>query len=352
MKKTTKWAVALAFLLCLGAGNAFALPKPAEWSQNDWVKFIEQGVQIGLGEALNSVGSATPMVDVYSALSAFGSSTNTGLQLWLNRKMQDAEAQNNTALLDKYQAYFSCLNGDCSRLQQLTQTRSPDTTACKEVNKIEQPETKEGTKITAEASTIHVMDCQGKQTYVYQYLNRTGFRVINPPDWGHAIGGKDFQSLTEAMNVAAGQTTGPTTERASSTQPSVATQLAGPSAMTLTVRGVSISVYFATGKVTASSGKINGTEVRVDGVGDFPSVDVELTANKPLPLGWNISAATCCSVVIPICKSEAGAASCSGNFKVPKEWPAVNIVGSITKADQAGRPYGSSDTGIAVVLWK
>jgi hypothetical protein len=127
-------------------------------------------------------------------------------------------------------------------------------------------------------------------------------------------------------------------------------KLAGPSAMTLTVRGVSIAVDLATGKVTASRGNLNGTEVRVDGVGNFPSVDVTVTANKPLPLGWNISAATCCSVVTPICKSEAGAASCSGNFKVPNEWPAVNIVGSITKADQAGRPIGSSDA--AIVLWK
>jgi hypothetical protein len=129
-------------------------------------------------------------------------------------------------------------------------------------------------------------------------------------------------------------------------------KLAGPSAMTLTVQGISITVDLATGKVTADEGKLNGTEVRVDGVGNFSSVKVAVTANKPVPPGWNVSAATCCSVITPICKSEAGAASFSGNFKVPNEWPGVNIVGSITKTDQAGRPISSRDAAIAVVLWK
>jgi hypothetical protein len=113
-----KLVAVLAFLFCVVASSAFALSKPADWSQSDWEKFIETGVQIGLGEALSKAGSAVPLVDVYSALSAFGSSTKTGLQLWLNRKMQDAEDQNNVALVDRYQAYQSCLNGDCSRLRQ------------------------------------------------------------------------------------------------------------------------------------------------------------------------------------------------------------------------------------------
>jgi hypothetical protein len=110
--------VLLAALLCLGVGNAFALSKPADWSQNDWEKFIEEGVQVSVGEALSHAGSAVPLVDVYSALSSFGSATNVGLRLWLNRKMQDAEDANNMALVDKYQAYASCLDGDCSRLKQ------------------------------------------------------------------------------------------------------------------------------------------------------------------------------------------------------------------------------------------
>jgi len=152
-RTTRKRFVVLGLLLCLGASNAFAVPKPADWSQNDWEKFIEEGVQIGLGEALNSVGSATPMVDIYSGLSAIGSSTNVGLRLWLNRKMQDAEDQNNMALVDKYQAYASCLDGDCSKLKQLAESgggggggasAAPGAgSACLPVQTINQPESRE-----------------------------------------------------------------------------------------------------------------------------------------------------------------------------------------------------------------
>ena len=109
--------VALALLFCVVASSAFALPKPADWSESDWEKFIEEGVQIGLSGALDKVGSAVPLVDVYSALSAFGSSTNVGLRLWLNRKMAETEDPDK---INKYQAYFSCLGGDCARLKALT----------------------------------------------------------------------------------------------------------------------------------------------------------------------------------------------------------------------------------------
>jgi hypothetical protein len=108
---------ALALLFCVVASSTFALPKPADWSESDWEKFIEEGVQIGLSGALDKVGSATPAVDVYAALSAFGASTNVGLRLWLNRKMAETEDQDK---INRYQAYFTCLGGDCSRLHALT----------------------------------------------------------------------------------------------------------------------------------------------------------------------------------------------------------------------------------------
>jgi hypothetical protein len=109
----------LAFLCCVVASSAFALSKPADWNQNDWVKFIEEGVQIGLGEALSKAGSAVPLVDVYSALSGLGGVTKVGMQEWLEGKIAEASDQNNQGLVERYQAYHSCLNGDCSRLREL-----------------------------------------------------------------------------------------------------------------------------------------------------------------------------------------------------------------------------------------
>ena len=107
----------LAVVFSMVAGSAWALPKPAEWSQSDWEKFIEAGVQIGLGEALTNAGGVVPLVDVYSALSAFGGSTNAGLVLWLNRKQADAEIAGDHVRADRYQAFQTCLvSGDCRQI--------------------------------------------------------------------------------------------------------------------------------------------------------------------------------------------------------------------------------------------
>jgi hypothetical protein len=86
-------AAMVGFLLCAFASDSFALPKPKDWSLNDWEKFIEEGVQIGLGEALGRAGSAVPLVDVYSALSAFGNSKNTLLMAWLRNKQVEARTK-------------------------------------------------------------------------------------------------------------------------------------------------------------------------------------------------------------------------------------------------------------------
>jgi hypothetical protein len=74
-----------------------------------------------------------------------------------------------------------------------------------------QPEARDAYgRITVEASVIHVLACNGLgenfgQFYIYQYVNRPGFRAIRPPDWGHAIGGQDFQGFAQAAAVACGQ---------------------------------------------------------------------------------------------------------------------------------------------------
>jgi hypothetical protein len=51
---------------------------------------------------------------------------------------------------------------------------------------------------------IHVIACNDRQFYIYQYVNRQGFRAILPPDWGHAIGGRDFGTFEEATTAACG----------------------------------------------------------------------------------------------------------------------------------------------------
>jgi hypothetical protein len=76
--------------------------------------------------------------------------------------------------------------------------------ACQVVQTINQPEARDGAdRVTVEASIIRVMNCPSGQIYVYEYLNRRGFRVIRPPNWAQSIGGQDFQTLDEAVNVAA-----------------------------------------------------------------------------------------------------------------------------------------------------
>jgi hypothetical protein len=70
-----------------------------------------------------------------------------------------------------------------------------------------QPEARDATgRITVEASIIHVLSCSSGPMYIYQYTNRSAFRVVRPPNWGNPIGGRDFQSCAEAQAVAAGST--------------------------------------------------------------------------------------------------------------------------------------------------
>lgn len=73
------------------------------------------------------------------------------------------------------------------------------------IGSLSQAEARDGSgKVTVEAATIHVVACGGGATpgiYVYQYVNRAGFRAIKPPDWGRALGGRDFATLDEAIGA-------------------------------------------------------------------------------------------------------------------------------------------------------
>ncbi|MDP2307413.1 MAG: hypothetical protein Q8P18_15410 [Pseudomonadota bacterium] len=86
---------------------------------------------------------------------------------------------------------------------------SPSAYAWEIVRSIDQPEQRDasGRVVTVEASIIHVIACNGEgenggQYYLYGYLNRSGFRAIQPPDWGHPIGGRDFSTENEAAVAA------------------------------------------------------------------------------------------------------------------------------------------------------
>jgi hypothetical protein len=62
-------------------------------------------------------------------------------------------------------------------------------------------------RITVEASIIHVVACNGAgenggQFYIYQYVNRPGFRAVRPPIW---VGiGPDQPTFAHAVAVACG----------------------------------------------------------------------------------------------------------------------------------------------------
>lgn len=83
---------------------------------------------------------------------------------------------------------------------------------CRENNSFGQPESRDGSgRITVEAARIHVMSCSGTEVFIYQYVNRPGFRVIRPPAWGSRIGGRDFGSYDDALaaaNAATGSSSG------------------------------------------------------------------------------------------------------------------------------------------------
>ena len=84
--------------------------------------------------------------------------------------------------------------------------------SCQTVQRINQSESRDASgRITVEAATIHVMNCPAGQVYVYQYLNRPGFRAIRPPDWGRAIGNQDFPTFEQAQQAVTGDETPVTT---------------------------------------------------------------------------------------------------------------------------------------------
>jgi hypothetical protein len=60
--------------------------------------------------------------------------------------------------------------------------------------------------ITVETAIIHVINCTDPgenqtQIYVYEYVNRVGFRAVLPPNWGTSLGGGDYVTLAQAAGA-------------------------------------------------------------------------------------------------------------------------------------------------------
>ncbi len=73
---------------------------------------------------------------------------------------------------------------------------------CRPVRRINQPESRDANgRVLTEAANINVMNCQGREVYIYEYMNRRGFRAIQPPNWATPIGGRDFGSYEEALQA-------------------------------------------------------------------------------------------------------------------------------------------------------
>ena len=75
-----------------------------------------------------------------------------------------------------------------------------------------QPEARNSAGVlTVESAFIRQVLCtgsgeNGRRIFLYQYNKRPpgypAFRAISPPDWSHALGGRDFPTYQEAVNAA------------------------------------------------------------------------------------------------------------------------------------------------------
>lgn len=76
------------------------------------------------------------------------------------------------------------------------------------VQTIDQPEERDAQgRVTVEASEIMVIACTGEgenggRFYIYDYVDRPGFRVVDPPNWGSPVGGRDYLTQEQAIEVA------------------------------------------------------------------------------------------------------------------------------------------------------
>jgi hypothetical protein len=180
----------------------------------------------------------------------------------------------------------------------------------------------------------------------------TGFWIALGIGVGVLVAGGIYWANHGDQSIRAGPKGDPTTRASGTPTATVSKQPSAPATdppqtMNLIVNGHSITFDLATGKASAA-GTLHGSDLLIEGVGNFSSASVSITVDKPLPRGWSIMAGTCCSIAIPICKAEAGETECNGRIDVPADWSGINVLGSITKADQDGQPTGSVAGGIVL----
>ncbi len=78
----------------------------------------------------------------------------------------------------------------------------------------DQPESRdEHDRITVEAATVHVISCKGAgengaEVYIFEYLNRSGFRAVRSLSSTAPIGGVEFSTLEEAATTACSEGVG------------------------------------------------------------------------------------------------------------------------------------------------
>ena len=104
---------------------------------------------------------------------------------------------------------FSRYSAIAATAAALTLTIMP-ANASQPVQRFNQAEQRDASgRLTVEASVITVVNCNGagengRQVYIYQYVNRAGFRAILPPYWSDAIGGRDWATYDQAAVAACG----------------------------------------------------------------------------------------------------------------------------------------------------
>jgi hypothetical protein len=103
-------ALLVSSLQILAAGADFSTRAGAE-------SFIENFVLSSLPE---------PTGDVVAVVKNSPEIIKAGLQTWLRTKMTDAATNEDWTKFDRYNAFYTCINGDCDALQALEKSTSPE----------------------------------------------------------------------------------------------------------------------------------------------------------------------------------------------------------------------------------
>jgi hypothetical protein len=114
---------AINFAALLGVGLLLLLAQTAKAASNqEWENYIDAVVTGGKAAGETAAAEFLPpgVGDIAQALRNSPAITKTTLSEWLRAKMTKATIDDDMSAVDRYQAFYTCLNGDCSRVQALT----------------------------------------------------------------------------------------------------------------------------------------------------------------------------------------------------------------------------------------